>query len=64
MFLLYACVGVSLSFGLAALSYEVYEKRFLALKRRFEPTPDPPPSPAVDDRSSTLADGTLDLSQT
>lgn len=42
----------SLAFGLASLSYNFFEKRFLALKDRFEPQyPAAAPSPALVNRS-------------
>jgi peptidoglycan/LPS O-acetylase OafA/YrhL len=34
-FLVHAMLGTALTFGLAVVSYELYEKRFLALKRYF-----------------------------
>jgi len=53
----YAALGVGVSFLVAALSYELFEKRFLALKKLFEarqapaPAPSRPPERAPDDRS-------------
>jgi peptidoglycan/LPS O-acetylase OafA/YrhL len=41
-------VGASISLALAYLSYELFEKRFLRLKRRFETAKEPAPqSPAA-----------------
>jgi len=40
-------IGVSLSVTIAVLSYELYEKRFLALKRFFEAKPAPAPAPGL-----------------
>jgi peptidoglycan/LPS O-acetylase OafA/YrhL len=40
----HAMVGVTLSLAMAVLSYELFEKRFLALKRYFEAAP---PAPAA-----------------
>ena len=40
---LQAALGVSASLGLAYLSYELYEKRFLRMKRLFETAEEPAP---------------------
>jgi peptidoglycan/LPS O-acetylase OafA/YrhL len=37
-----AAIGVAVSLGVAVCSYEIFEKRFLALKRFFEPKLAPP----------------------
>jgi peptidoglycan/LPS O-acetylase OafA/YrhL len=46
---LQAALGASISLGIACLSYELFERRFLRLKRLFETTekPIPQPEPAV-----------------
>jgi peptidoglycan/LPS O-acetylase OafA/YrhL len=37
--LLLAAIGMTLSYALGCLSYHLYEKHFLALKRYFDPKP-------------------------
>jgi peptidoglycan/LPS O-acetylase OafA/YrhL len=49
---LQATLGVSASLALAYLSYEVFEKRFLGLKRLFEMAKEPAPQRAVAEMAS------------
>jgi peptidoglycan/LPS O-acetylase OafA/YrhL len=47
---LYLALGLTLTFGLAVLSYQLFERRFLRMKDRFEPrwpTAGAPPAPAA-----------------
>jgi peptidoglycan/LPS O-acetylase OafA/YrhL len=43
---LQASLGALVSLAVAYLSYELFEKRFLRLKRRFQTARDPPPDPS------------------
>ena len=51
---LQATVGASVSLALAYLSYELFEKRFLRLKRLFETAKEPAPQPAAGRRLRTV----------
>ena len=58
--LVQATIGICLSLGVAVLSYQLFEKRFLELKDRFAPaTPRPVPArplPAAGEAAPVVAE--------